>query len=179
MKNIFLKSIILVLGVMFFCACSPKISQNKGDYLRESVEETSFVGFIENTRFHQKIKIDSLLNLAKTKISNLGKDELIFPLDSVIESDSSRVVVIGKFINKTDVFALDIHGTWDKQHIYFYKYENETWEKLQSDNFNGDILDFRFENFNTDEDAEILILGHPNMNGNRENTIYKFDESDN
>jgi hypothetical protein len=50
---------------------------------------------------------------------------------------------------------------------------------LQSDNYSGDILDFRFENFNADEDAEILFLGHANMNGNRENTIYKYDEREN
>lgn len=119
--------------------------------------------------------MDSLLNSYKTKISSLRKDELIFPLDSVIESDSSRVVVIGKFINKIDVFALDIYGTWDKQHICFYKYENESWQKLKSDAFDSDVLHFSFENFNNDEDVEILILGHPNMNGNREQTIYKYD----
>jgi hypothetical protein len=175
MKNISLRNIIPVLGIVFFYACSSKISQNKGDNPSESMEETSFVDFIENVRFHQKLNIDSLLNSYQTKISNLGKNELIFPLDSVIESDFSRVVVIGKFINKTDVFALDIHGTWDNQQIYFYKYKNETWEKLQSDNYSGDILDFGFENFNTDEDAEILFLGHANMNGNRQHTIYKYD----
>ena len=175
MTNIYLRNIVPFLVIVFFYACSPKISQNKGVNPRESVEEKDFVRFIENTRFHQKINIDSLLNSYKTKISNFGKDELIFPLDSVVESDSSRVVVIGKFINKTDVFALDIYGTWDKQHIYFYKYENETWEKLQSDDYNEDILDFGFENFNTDDDSEILFLGHPNMNGNRQHTIYKFD----
>ena len=175
MKKISLRNIIPVLVIVFFYACSPKISQNKGDNSSESVEESSFVDFIENVRFHQKLNIDSLLNSYQTKIPNLGKNELIFPLDSIIESDSSRVVVIGKFINKTDVFALDIHGTWDNQQIYFYKYENETWEKLQSDNYSEDILDFRFQNFNADEDAEILLLGHANMNGNRQHTIYKYD----
>lgn len=175
MKKIYLRNIIPVLGIVFFYACSPKISQNKGDNPSGSIEESSFVDFIENVRFHQKLNIDSLLNLYQTKIPNLGKNELIFPLDSIIESDSSRVVVIGKFINKTDVFALDIHGTCDNQQIYFYKYENETWEKLQSDNYSEDILDFRFQNFNADEDAEILLLGHANMNGNRQHTIYKYD----
>jgi hypothetical protein len=179
MKKITIKSTILIFGILIFYACSSKNYQNKGDNPRESVEETSLVDFIENIRFHQKINIDSLLNSYKTKISNLGKDELIFPLDSVIESDPSRVVVIGKFINKNDVFALDIYGTWDKQYIYFYKYENETWKKLQFDDDNGDILDFSFENFNNDEDAEILFLGHSNMNGNRLHTIYKYDESEN
>jgi hypothetical protein len=175
MKKITIKSLILIFGIIFFYACSSKNYQNKVDDPRGFVEEKDLVQFIENTRFHQKINIDSLLNSYKTKISNLGKDELLFPLDSVIESDSSRVVVIGNFINKKDVFALDIYGTWDNQQIYFYKYENETWEKLQSDNYSGDILDFRFENFNADEDAEILFLGHANMNGNRQHTIYKYD----
>lgn len=175
MKKIIIKSLLLIFGIIIFYACSSKNYQNKCDNPRESNEEI----IIKPNTFHFKLNIDSLLNSYKTKISNLDKDELIFPLDSVIESDSSRVVVIGKFINRKDVFALDIYGTWDKQHIYFYKYENETWKKLQSDDYNGDILDFSFENFNIDEDAEILFLGHSNMNGNRENTIYKYDESEN
>jgi hypothetical protein len=175
MKKITIKSTILIFGIIFFYACSSKNYQNKGDNPRESIEEI----INKPNAFHLKLNIDSLLNSYKTKISNLGKDELIFPLDSVIESDPSRVVVIGKFINKNDVFALDIYGTWDKQYIYFYKYENETWKKLQFDDDNGDILDFSFENFNNDEDAEILFLGHSNMNGNRLHTIYKYDESEN
>lgn len=162
---------------MFFCACSPKISQNKGDYLRESVEETSFVGFIENIRFHQKLNIDSLLNSYNNNIST--SEELIIPLDTVVESDSSRVVVIGKFINEKDIFAFDIHGTWDKQHIDFYKSENGKWNRIMSDEYDCDVLHFSFENFNIDEEAEILFLGHPNMNGNRLNTIYKYDVNEN
>ena len=175
MKKIIIKSILLIFGILLFYACSSKNFQNKGDNPRESIEEI----ITKPNAFHLKLNIDSLLNSYKTKISNLGKDELIFPLDSVIESDSSRVVVIGKFINKKDVFAIDIYGTCDKQYIYFYKYENETWKKLQFDDDNGDILDFSFENFNNDEDAEILFLGHSNMNGNRLHTIYKYDESEN
>lgn len=171
MKKVTFNYTFLIIGIVLFYGCSSKKHQNKGNNPRESVNEI----VVKPTAFHAKLNMDSLLNSYKTKISNLGKDELIFPLDSVIESDPSRVVVIGKFINKTDVFALDIHGTWDKQHIYFYKYENEIWKKLQSDDNNGDILDFSFENFNNDEDAEILFLGHANMNGNRQHTIYKYD----
>ncbi len=171
MKKIIIKSILLIFGIIIFYACSSKNNQNKGDNPREPIEEI----ITKPNTFHIKLNIDSLLNSYKTKISNLDKDELISPLDSVIESDSSRVVVIGKFINRKDVFALDIYGTWDKQHIYFYKYENEKWQKLKSDAFDSDILDFGFENFNTDEDAEILFLGHANMNGNRQHTIYKYD----
>lgn len=171
MKKVTFNCTFLIIGIVLFLACSSKKHQNKGNNPRESIKEI----VVKPTAFHAKLNMDSLLNSYKTKISNLGKDELIFPLDSVIESDSSRVVVIGKFINNIDVFALDIHGTWDKQHIYFYKYENETWQKLKSDAFDSDVLHFSFENFNNDEDAEILFLGHPNMNGNREQTIYKYD----
>lgn len=171
MKHLNYKRIILIFGIVLFYACSSKNCQNKDDIRMGTVEKI----VVKPTTFHAKLNMDSLLNSYKTKISNLGKDELIFPLDSVIESDSSRVVAIGKFINNTDVFALDIHGTWDKQHIYFYKYENETWQKLKSDAFDSDVLHFSFENFNKDKDAEILFLGHPNMNGNREQTIYKYD----
>ena len=159
----------------FFYACSSKNFQNKGDNPRESIEEI----ITKPNAFHLKLNIDSLLNSYKTKISNLDKDELVFPLDSVIESDSSRVVVIGKFINKKDVFAIDIYGNWQTQNIYFYKFGNGVWEKLKSDDYNWDIVNFSFENFNNDEDVEILFLGHSNMNGNRENTIYKYDESEN
>lgn len=175
MKKITIKSTILIFGIIIFYACSSKNYQNKGDNPIESIEEI----ITEPNAFHIKLNIDSLLNSYKTKISDLGKDELILPLDSVIESDSSRVVVIGKFINKKDIFAIDIYGTWDKQHIYFYKYENEKWQKLKSDAFDSDILHFSFENFSADDDFEILFLGHPNMNGNRQHTIYKYDSKEN
>jgi hypothetical protein len=175
MKKITIKSTLLIFGILLFYACSSKNYQNKGDNPRESIEEI----ITKPNAFHLKLNIDSLLNSYKTKISNLGKDELIFPLDSVIESDSSRVVVIGKFINKNDIFAIDIYGNWQTQNIYFYKFGNGVWEKLQSDDYNWDIVNFSFANFNNDEDAEILILAHPNMNGNRENTIYKYDEREN
>jgi len=175
MKKITIKSTILIFGILLFYACSSKNFQNKGDNPRESIEEI----ITKPNAFHLKLNIDSLLNSYKTKISNLDKDELIFPLDSVIESDSSRVVVIGKFINKKDVFAIDIYGNWQTQNIYFYKFGNGVWEKLQSDDYNWDIVNFSFANFNNDEDAEILFLGHSNMNGNRENTIYKYDGSEN
>lgn len=175
MKKIIIKSILLIFGILLFYACSSKNFQNKGDKPRESIEEI----ITKPNAFHLKLNIDSLLNLYKTKISNLDKDELIFPLDSVIESDSSRVVVIGKFINKKDVFAIDIYGNWQTQNIYFYKFGNGVWEKLKSDDYNWDIVNFSFENFNNDEDTEILFLGHSNMNGNRENTIYKYDGSEN
>ena len=175
MKKIIIKSILLIFGILLFYACSSKNFQNKGDNPRESIEEI----ITKPNAFHIKLNIDSLLNSYKTKISNLGKNELIFPLDSVIESDSSRVVVIGKFINKKDIFAIDIYGNWQTQNIYFYKFVNGVWEKLQSDDYYWDIVNFCFGNFNNDEDAEILFLGHSNMNGNRENTIYKYDKSEN
>lgn len=175
MKKITIKSTLLIFGILLFYACSSKNYQNKGDNPRESIKEI----ITKPNAFHLKLNIDSLLNSYKTKISNLGKDELIFPLDSVIESDSSRVVVIGKFINKNDIFALDIYGNCQIQNIYFYKFRNGVWEKLQSDDYNWDIVNFSFANFNNDEDAEILILAHPNMNGNREKTIYKYDERKN
>ncbi len=174
MKNISLKNIILILGIVFFYACSPKIIQNKDSY--ESVEETGLADFVENIKFHQKLNIDSLLNSYNNSIST--SEELIIPLDTVVESDSSRVVVIGKFINEKDIFAFDIHGTWDKQHIDFYKYDG-TWQKIKSDFYQEDVLHFSFENFNTDQDTEIMFLGHPNMNGNRLRIIYKYDVDEN
>ena len=111
-------------------------------------------------------------------ILQLKENEFIYPLDSIIDSDSSRVVVIGKFINKSDVFALDIYGNWQTQNIYFYKY-GDKWKRMESDDYNWDVLSFNFQNFNFDKDNEILIKGHYNMNGNQQNTIYKFDTKTN
>ncbi len=177
MRKIILKSIILFLGIVFFYACSPKISQNIADIPNESVEESEFIHFIEIMKFHQKLNMDSLLNSYNKSISI--SEELIIPLDTVVESDSSRVVVIGKFINEKDVFAFDIYGTWDKQNIDFYKLENGKWNRIISDECDCDVLHFSFENFNDDEDAEVTFLGHPNMNGNRVQTIYKYDSEEN
>lgn len=179
MKNIFLKNMIPVFGIVFFCACSskniPKV-QSVSDSIskQEAKQETEYVA--KMLKFHNKLNVDSLLNSYNSRI-NIEED-LIIPLDTMMDGDSSRVVVVGKFINEKDVFALDIYGTWNKQNVDFYKYD-ETWKKLKSDAYDEDVINFSFENFNNDEDAEILFLGHPNMNGNRLNTIYKYDSNTN
>lgn len=197
MKKIILKSIIPVLGIVFFYACSKKnIPSTTNNFHRvdsvsvlivdsaaakeEVVEEQKLQGKnaeIDILKFHRKLNMDSLLNSYNAEIPNL--EELIYPLDSVMDADSSRVVVIGKFINEKDVFAFDVYGDSDTCFVDFYKFNNK-WEKLKSDNYEFWMLyDFRFENFNEDEDTEILFLGPPNMNGNKQNTIYKFDYNEN
>jgi len=180
MKKINLKNIILILGIVFFYACSPKIIQNKDDSPYESVEETGFVDFVENIKFHQKLNIDSLLNSYNSKISNWKENKVVNPLDS-LEEDTGDIVFIGKFINKNEVFALHViyKEDWNKQNIDFYKFDNGKWNKLISDDYNYDYSYVQFDNFNTDEDNEIVFFGSGNMNGNRQHTIYKFDESEN
>jgi len=170
MKKIIIKSILLIFGIIIFYACSSKNYQNKGDNPRESIEEI----ILKPNLFHEKLNIDSLLNSYNDEILQLKENEIINPLDSIIDSDSSRVVVIGRFINKSDVFALDIYGNWQTQNIYFYKYD-EKWKRIESDDYNWDVLSFNFQNLNMDDDNELLIKGHHNMNDNQQNTIYKFD----
>lgn len=176
MKKIFLKSIIPVLGIVFFYACSPKIIQNIDD----DSEESDFVDFIENLRFHQNLKIDSVLNSYNNKISDWKENEVINPLDTLNE-DTGDVVFVGKFINKKDVFAINVYGDWSKQKIDFYKFDIEkgNWYRIKSDNYNSDYSYVDFKNFNDDEDNEIIFFGSGNMNGNRLNTIYKYDAQEN
>jgi hypothetical protein len=173
-KNKFMKSIILLIGIVLFYNCSARKKDSKGDNPSESIEGI----ILEPNLFHEKLNVDSLLNSYNDEILQLKENEFIYPLDSIIDSDSSRVIVIGKFINKSDVFALDIYGNWQTQNIYFYKYDDK-WKRIESDDYNWDVLSFNFQNFNFDEDNEILIKGHYNMNGNQQNTIYKFDTKTN
>lgn len=169
-----MKSIILLIGIVLFYNCSARKKDSKGDNPSESIEEI----ILEPNLFHEKLNVDSLLNSHNDEILQLKENEFIYPLDSIIDSDSSRVIVIGKFINKSDVLALDIYGNWQTQNIYFYKYDDK-WKRIESDDYNWDVLSFNFQNFNFDEDNEILIKGHYNMNGNQQNTIYKFDTKTN
>ncbi|WP_264548376.1 hypothetical protein [Flavobacterium sp. N2820] len=169
-----MKSIILLIGIVLFYNCSARKKDSKGDNPSESIEEI----ILEPNLFHEKLNVDSLLNSHNDEILQLKENEFIYPLDSIIDSDSSRVIVIGKFINKSDVFAFDIYGNWQTQNIYFYKYDDK-WKRIESDDYNWDVLSFNFQNFNFDEDNEILIKGHYNMNGNQQNTIYKFDTKTN
>jgi hypothetical protein len=173
-KNKFMKSIILLIGIVLFYNCSARKKDSKGDNPSESIEGI----ILEPNLFHEKLNVDSLLNSYNDEILQLKENEFIYPLDSIIDSDSSRVIVIGKFINKSDVFAFDIYGNWQTQNIYFYKYDDK-WKRIESDDYNWDVLSFNFQNFNFDEDNEILIKGHYNMNGNQQNTIYKFDTKTN
>ncbi len=169
-----MKSIILLIGIVLFYNCSARKKDSKGDNPSESIEGI----ILEPNLFHEKLNVDSLLNSYNDEILQLKENEFIYPLDSIIDSDSSRVIVIGKFINKSDVFALDIYGNWQTRNIYFYKYDDK-WKRIESDDYNWDVLSFNFQNFNFDEDNEILIKGHYNMNGNQQNTIYKFDTKTN
>jgi hypothetical protein len=169
-----MKSIILLIGIVLFYNCSARKKDSKGDNPSESIEEI----ILEPNLFHEKLNVDSLLNSHNDEILQLKENEFIYPLDSIIDSDSSRVIVIGKFINKSDVFAFDIYGNWQTQNIYFYKYDDK-WKRIESDDYNWDVLSFNFQNFNFDEDNEILVKGHYNMNGNQQNTIYKFDTKTN
>ena len=169
-----MKSIILLIGIVLFYNCSARKKNCKGDNPSESIEGI----ILEPNLFHEKLNVDSLLNSYNDEILQLKENEFIYPLDSIIDSDSSIVIVIGKFINKSDVFALEIYGNWQKQNIYFYKYDDK-WKRIESDDYNWDVLSFNFQNFNFDEDNEILIKGHYNMNGNQQNTIYKFDTKTN
>lgn len=169
-----MKSIILLIGIMLFYNCSARKKDSKGDNPSESIEKI----ILEPNLFHEKLNIDSLLNSYNDEILQLKENEFIYPLDSIIDSDSSRVVVIGRFINKSDVFALDIYGNWQTQNIYFYKYDDK-WKRIGSDDYNWDVRSYNFQNFNFDEDNEIIIKGHHNMNGNQQNTIYKFDTKTN
>jgi hypothetical protein len=159
---------------MLFYNCSARKKDSKGDNPSESIEKI----ILEPNLFHEKLNIDSLLNSYNDEILQLKENEFIYPLDSIIDSDSSRVVVIGRFINKSDVFALDIYGNWQTQNIYFYKYDDK-WKRIGSDDYNWDVRSYNFQNFNFDEDNEIIIKGHHNMNGNQQNTIYKFDTKTN
>lgn len=177
MKKLILKSIIPVFGIVFFYACGPKNIQ-KTNSLIDSILEQDAKQEAEHSakmfEFHNKLNIDSLLNSYNSRLNI--QEELIIPLDSMFVGDSSRVVVIGKFVNLNDVFALDIYGTWAKQKIDFYRF-NGSWKKLKSKVYDEDIVNFSFENLNNDEDSEILFLGGSNMNGNRLNTIYKYDSN--
>ncbi len=176
MKKINLKSIILILGIVFFYACSSKNIPSSIDVSSETNSEVETA----DLKLEKKLNIDSLLNSYNNKISNWKENEVVNPLDS-LEEETSDVVFIGKFINKKDVFALHViyQEDWNKQKIDFYKFDNGKWNKLISDAYNSDYSYVQFNNFNTDEDNEILFLGSGNMNGNRQHTIYKFDESEN
>lgn len=179
MRKINLRNIIPVLGIVFFYACSPKNIQkvqSVSDSIskQEAKQEAEYVA--KMLKFHNKLNVDSLLNSYNSRI-NIEED-LIIPLDTMMDEDSSRVVVIGKFINEKDVFALDIYGTWSKQKIDFYRFDG-SWQKLKSDTYDEDVINFSFENFNNDKDSEILLLGGANMNGNRLNSIYKYDSNNN
>ena len=117
MKNISLRNIIPVFGIVFFYACSSKSIPSTINSSSEINSETEIL------KFHKKLNMDSLLNSYNKSISI--NDELIIPLDSVMDSDSSRVVVIGKFINEKDVFAFDIYGDSDNCFIDFYKFNGK------------------------------------------------------
>jgi hypothetical protein len=175
MKKIYLRNIIPLLGIVFFYACSAKSIPSTTNSSSETNSEVETVDLID-----KKLNIDSLLNSYNDKISNWKDNEVVNPLDSLYE-EISDVVFIGKFINKKDVFALHViyEEDWNKQKIDFYKFDNGKWNKLISDDYNYDYSYVQFENLNDDEDVEILFFGSGNMNGNRQHTIYKYDESEN
>jgi hypothetical protein len=121
----------------------------------------------------QEFNIDSILNASVIKVLECSKkDSIFYPLgNTVMEEETSRIIAVGRFIDKEKIFAVDISAP-ENATINFYCYENNKWKNIGCEKSNSDIFKVEFKDYFGDERNEIITQGHFNMNGNYTNDFY-------
>lgn len=92
-------------------------------------------------------------------------DSLIYPFDQTIEEDTSRVMVIGKFIDDKKLYALDLLAR--DSIIRFFCFDGTKWESIGSGLVEDYTYTIDFRDFDGDKRNEIIAATNLNMNGNR------------
>ena len=190
MKKIILKSIILVLGIVFFYACSPKSFQSSTnnfqgvDTVSVSYLDSTIIEEVETVKEfdERRINIDSVLN---ANIDFEDQSTLGFFYNAIspigeYELYSGQVVAFARLEKERDIFAIVCPNVYSDENakIDFYILQDIEWKYLNSTEV-YDVDYFQFVDLNNDGIIEIQTIGHPNMNGNYWNNFYSYSEAEN
>lgn len=92
--------------------------------------------------------------------------------------DESIHYIVGKFISKKHIYAMEIRE--DDKCINFYRYNANRWISSGTGEIEFDLT-FRieFDDMDTDGYNEVIVFSPPNMNGNTWQTVFHYiEESD-
>lgn len=132
-----------------------------------------------DTGFVSKVNVDKILNNYASKAAEFDKsDSLFYPVGRYMDEDTSRIIVIGKFIDHQKVYAVDISSQMNAT-VSFYCLNGKQWQKIGSHETPNDILKVAFKDYDGDGKNEIITEGHYNMNGNFCNEFYHFSVANN
>lgn len=95
---------------------------------------------------------------------------IIFYNNFETDEQYKPILVIGKFIDSTKIYAVDISVT-DKL-INFYYFDNIKWRLVGSKKLDIEVFKVEFEDLNGDNKNEIIATSFYNMNGNRWMEVY-------
>ncbi|MGK4566241.1 hypothetical protein [Flavobacterium sp. 3HN19-14] len=125
------------------------------------------------------IDVEKILNDYALRASEFAKsDSLFYPVGRYMEEDTSRIIVIGKFIDKEKIYAVDISSQMNAT-VSFYQLNDKKWQKIGSHKTPNDIFQVAFKDYDGDGKNEIITQGHYNINGNFWNEFYHFSPGNN
>lgn len=193
MKKIILKSIIPVLGIVFFYACSkkniPSTTNNFRGVDSVSVTYLDSAAAVEETVVKEEIEekpldIDSVLQANVNIEEELQSDSIynVVGFSGDYPLFNGQVVAFGKLEKNGNIFAFVSPNidtfTEDYTQIDFYKLQDKKWKYLNSEKVDN-IVRFESVDLNNDGVFEVQTIGHPNMNGNYWNNFYSYTEAEN
>lgn len=116
-----------------------------------------------NTTITKKESLSYLDSIAPY-MEDFAKDTATI-YDWKLANDESIIAIVGKFIDRNEIYALNI--VEKDTLINFYHYNNKKWRLIGTDKIQQEIT-FRieFDDMNGDEHNEIILFSPPNMNGN-------------
>jgi len=158
--------ILTILSFFTLCACNNNYRQNKNV---ETISNDIFMQETnDSTRTTKQILdkfLPNVLAFSKADTSTYYYGDNIILDDSIF-----RQLVIGKFIDKKTIIAVEINIK--DTLINFYSLDNETWKLIGSEKTNIDIFRIDFEDLSGDNKNEIVISSSRNMNGNTWQEVY-------
>jgi len=190
MKKIFLKSIIPVLGIVFFYACSKKNIPNATNNFRGvdsvSVFYVDSAAALEETVVKEEIEeksldIDSVLQANVNIEDELQSDSIyhVVGFSGDYPLFNGQVVAFGKLEKNGNIFAFVSPNidtfTEDYTQIDFYKLQDKKWKYLNSEKVDN-IVRFESIDLNNDGVFEVQSIGHYNMNGNCYNYFFAYNK---
>jgi len=164
---------LTIISILTLCACNNIDRQNK------SVGTISNDIFLKETNDSSKTTKQILDKFLPSVLAFSQADTSTFYYgDNLIKYNSLfRQLLVGKFIEKTTIIAIEINIK--DTIINFYYLDKETWKLIGSENTNIPIYKIEFEDLNGDDKNEVVISTSSNMNGNTWKEVYSYSDKTN
>lgn len=188
MKNIILKSIITVFGIVFFYACSLK--KNISANIDYQVADTVGVSYVDSVSFEdfkkeelkvKQINFDSFLK-ANVDIEIEFQDSVIQVTPDFDFFEYGPIVSFAKLEDNNRIFAIVCPYDYVEEvqtNVLFYELKGKQWVLISKFDNTEEVNYFKVIDLNNDGEREIHSIGYPNVNGNFNNYFYSYSKAEN